>query len=233
MLCPSCGKENPNHAISCLSCGAPLVPGVKRHPTPAEALAASPAPSKGRRIWPVIALIVVFAAIAAGITSYSVHHTTEVARAERYQDLTRQMGDVNQNIGALTGQLADVMKQQPADLGSWSTDQWKDWTRKLTAVLDNYDQQVDRAMELLNTIDRERLSSSDSEANQIHVLEGVYRIRKQESGKLREIGNTLASYDEKKGNFTDIQARVNQLKAEAADLDQKASDQLSTIGINQ
>ncbi len=230
MLCPSCGKENPNHAISCLACGAPLVPGLKRHPTPAEALAEAPTGPR-RKIGPLVAMIVVFAVVAAAIAYYIVNR--ETARSERYQDLTRQMQSVSQDISSMNGQIADVMKDQPSDLSAWNAAQWKDWTRKLIPVLDGYDQQVDRMIALLNTVDREQVTSSDTERNQIRVLENVYGLRKQESGKLRDICNTLASYDEKSGNFAQTQARVNELKAEAADLDQQASQQLSTIGINQ
>ena len=224
MLCPGCGKENPNHAISCLSCGAPLVPGLKRVRAPE--VEAAPVPSRGYRIAPLLTLLAVLLVLAGAWAYYTVHLAAKrAARAQRYQVLMTQVQSVSGDFDQTNQQVVTLLGQQPKNIPESQA-----FMRQLLALVDTYEQHIDQTTELLATIDREQLASSDAERNQIRVLQSVFQLRKQQANKLREMGNAILSFDPKNADLQQFQANLKQLEDQFAALDAQAKQQLSTVG---
>lgn len=228
MVCPSCGKENPNHAISCLGCGASLVPGLP--PVRAQAVPVpSPAPTPARPqhgIGPLILILAVLFLLAGSIAYITVHRNKQRAiRAERYQVLSTQVEAVAADFDQTNQAIDNLLQQQPKDFAAW-----QGFTRQLLALVDTYEQHVDKMTDLLATIDREQVASSDAERNQIRVLQSVFKLRKQQAIKLRQMGNTILAFDPRSGNLAQFQAQLQDTEKQVSDLDAQAKQQLSTIG---
>ena len=103
--------------------------------------------------------------------------------------------------------------------------------RQLLSALDSYDQQLNNLTVLLRRGEQEHLVTSDQDRTQVHAIDQICDIRKEQSAKLRYEAQLLLQFNPNLGTFQNLQAELMSIDAQIRELDMRAAQIMTAAGL--
>jgi hypothetical protein len=145
-------------------------------------------------------------------------------KEQRYADLRKQMNATGTATRNTRDSLDKIWQSDPRNFVAIQANM-----RNALGLLDGYDMDLQKMVDLIDTALNQNLTKSENERQQLVLLDRVYKLRQQESAKMREEAGLITDYVPASSDFAAFQSKVKYLDSDLAAISQEATQLLSQI----